>query len=243
MKALAYLHRGEPRHYAALLAGLATVDVAVVVADPGERVEAALAGLCPLGFAGALVEGDDLLRRAASGLLTLEPEAREAGRVDALVCDWSGPRGLYLAPAAMAQLLAGTGYPGLRALWIGRPRPELAPGLRGVGRVDVAAGPPADGEAFLGRLSPAVRGEVAVRPDEVRAVAARADLVIYAGGGLPLDALAPYHTLLALAPVPPEAADLVEAVVGPERYHAEWLALAIREILGIALPADAFLDL
>jgi len=243
MKALAYLYQEEPRHYAGLLAGLAPQDAMVVVADPGERIEAALAGLCPLGFAGALVDGDDLSRRAVAGTAALEPEARAAGRVDALVCDWSGPRGLYLAPLAVAQLLAGTGYPGLRALWIGRPRPELAPGLRGIGRVDVAVGLPADGEAFLAQLSPVVRGDVAVRPDEVRAVAARADLLIYAGGKLPLEALAPYHTLLALAPVPPEAADLVEAVLGPEHYRAEWLSLAVREILGINLPADAFLDL
>ncbi len=243
MSVLAYLHQGRPESYSALLAGLAAHGATVVAAEPGERLAEALRGLCPLGFRGAFLEGEPLERAAAAEAARLEPEAREAGRVDALACDWSGPRGLFLAPLALAELLGRTGYPGLRALWLGSARPELAAGLRGVARIDVAAPIPGEGEAFLGRFAPAVRGAVATRPDEVRAVAAQADLLIYGGGGLPRAVLAPYHTLLALAPVGAEAADLVEAVVGPEVFRAHRLALLAREVLGLSLPPEAFLDL
>ncbi len=243
MKPLAYLHQGRAEGYAALLAGLSPHGVPVVAAEPGAGLADALKGLLPLGFSGALIEGEGLEAAAAAALERLDPEAREAARVDAVATGWSGLRGLYLAPRALAELLGRVGYPGLRAVWLGSPRPELAEGLRNVGRLDVAAALPAEGEAFLRRFAPPVRGALAVGAGEVRALAAEADLVIYAGGPLPAGALAPYHTLLALAPVAPEVVDAVETVLGPEVFRAHRLALAVRELVGLSLPPEAFLDL
>ena len=243
MKPVAYLHQGEAPALAPLLSALGARGGVVVAGEPGSALGEALSGLCPLGFAGAWVEGEALSARAADLLPALEPEARYARRADAVACGFTGPRGLFLAPQALARLFGREVYPGVRVLWLGHPRPELAAGLRGAARVDVAARLPGEGEAFLAALPEAIRGSLALRPEEVRALAAEADLLLYAGGELWLSALLPYHTVLALAPVPKAAFEAVERVIEPERFLAERLSLFVEEVLGIALPPQAFYEL
>jgi len=243
VKPVAYLHQGEAPALPPLLGALSRHGGHVVASEPGTALEAALFGLCPLGFAGAWIEGETLSARAAGLLAELEPEARHARRADAVACGYAGPRGLFLAPRALARLFEREVYPGVRVLWLGGPRPELAAGLRGVARVDVAARLPGEGEALLGALPEPIRGELALRPEEVRALAAQADLLLFAGGTLPLEVFLPYHTVLALAPVPKAVFQAVERVIEPERFRAERLALFVEEVLGLELPPQAFYEL
>jgi len=243
VKPLAYLHDGEAPFLAPLIAALSPQGVPVLAARPGAALSDALRGLCPLGFAGAWVEGEELGKRALSETAQREPEARLAGRVDAVACGFAGPRGLFLAPAALGRVFDRHVYPGARLLWVGAPQPELAPGLRGAGEVSVYAATPAEGEAFLAALPEGLRGRVAVRPDEARALAAEADLLLYAGGRLPAEVLFPYHTVLALLPPPRSVYQAVERVLEPEFFWAERLALFVQETLGLSLPPEAFYEL
>ena len=243
MKPLAYLHAGEAPFLAPLIGALSSHGVPVVAAQPGAALADALRGLCPLGFAGAWIEGEALAAQAREVLGQLELEARMAGRADAAVCGFAGPRGLFLAPRALARVFDRQVYPGVRLLWVGDPRPELAPGLRGAREVSIYAPTPAEGEAFLAALPEALRGQVAVRPDEARALASQADLLVYAGGALPLELLFPYHSVLALSPVPRSVYQAVERVLEPEYFHAERLLLFVEETLGLTLPPEAFYEL
>jgi len=243
VKPVAYLYQGEAPALAPLLAALSAHGGIVVASQPGHALREAMLGLCPLGFAGAWVEGEELEARAAGVLAELEPEVRLARRADAAACGYAGARGLFLAPRALGRLFEREIFPGSRVLWLGRPRPELAAGLRGVARVDVAARLPGEGEALLAALPEAIRGELALRPEAVRALAARADLLLFAGGELPLEVLLPYHTVLALAPLPKAALQAVERVIEPERFRAERLSLFVEEALGLELPPQAFYEL
>ncbi len=163
----------------------------------------------------------------------LEAEAQAAGRVDLL---WPGPGGVYgqyTLGVGLARFLRDR-FLGARALWTGRMRPELAPFLRGLAQVHVLAPSRAEGEAFLARLSPAVRGEVALRREEAQALALRADLVVHGGGALPLWALAPYHHLLLLEAAPTRGLDQVERVYPLEEVFPHRMR-ALLEALGYPL--------
>lgn len=78
-------------------------------------------------------------------------EAEKARRVDLLVPAGGGLLGQYTEGVALERLLAQR-FPGARALWLGPLRFELAPFLRGLGEVHVAAPSYAEGDAFLARL-------------------------------------------------------------------------------------------
>lgn len=242
MKPVAYLYQENAEALAPLIATLAVQGGNVHAATPGKELKEALFGLCPLGFLGAWVE-EELAAEAARVLALLEPEAREAGRVDAVACGYSGPEGLFLAPRALARLFERRVFPGARVVWIGPKRPELAPGLKGVAEVSLYGGHPREGEEFLDRLPPPVRGPHVFYPHELRPLAQRADLVVFAGGNLPLEVLQPYHTVLALAELPRAAYTLVERVIPPEAFLAERLSLFSEEVLKLPLPPEAFFDL
>ncbi len=242
MRALACFAPGDGGGARALIEALRPREVCVLPVRP-EQGEKALSGLCPLGFAGAWVGDGDWALALAQSLSRLEPEAREAGRVDALFCEWAGLRGAYLAPGALEALLSEIGFAGLRALWVGPGTPGLAAGLRSVGRLDVLSPDLPAGEALARALPPAQRGRVVPGVPEARALARTVDVVIYAGGRLPLEILAPYHVLLALAPLANEASAYVERVVGPERFLGHRLAAFVREALGIDLSVEDFLSL
>lgn len=171
----------------------------------------ALPCLAPLDFAGMVLE--EALPPPEG--VRLEAEAGEAGLVDLLVPGPLGPTAQYTEGLALERWLA-TFFPGTRALWLGPLRPPLAPFLRALGRVSVAAPSFAEGEAFLARLPERARGHVAVRAQELGALALEADLLIHAGGRLPLEVLQPFHALLALTPVERGVGERVREVYAPE---------------------------
>ncbi len=74
----------------------------------------------------------------------------------------------------------------------------------------------AEGDGFLARLPQRARGHVALRREEGAALALKADLLLYAGGGFPLDWLQPFHAVLALASLERGVAERAHQVYGPE---------------------------
>ncbi|GAB5601594.1 hypothetical protein FJNA_01180 [Thermus sp. FJN-A] len=197
----------------------------VEVEDPWK----ALPCLAPLGLAGAVL-GEAW--PSAEGV-RLEPEARAAGLVDLVVPGAGGPVGQYTEGVALERFLS-LSFPGARGLWLGPLRPSLAPFLRPLGQVSVAAGSFAEGDGFLARLPERARGHVALRREEVASLALKADLLLYAGGGFPLDILQPFHALLALAPVDRGVWERVHAVYPPEELLAFQARVAL-EGLGYPL--------
>ncbi|WP_117237297.1 hypothetical protein [Thermus sediminis] len=193
--------------------------------DPWE----ALPCLRPLDFAGMVLEE----ALAPPEGVRLEAEAQEAGRVDLVVAGAFGLLGHYTEGLALERFLSAA-FPGAKALWLGPLRAPLAPFLRALGRVSVAAGSFAEGDGFLARLPERARGHVALRPEEVHALALKADLVIFAGGRLPLSLLQPFHTLLALAPVERGVRERVLEAHGPEEVW-DFRTRAVLEGLGYAL--------
>ncbi|GAA6734946.1 hypothetical protein YIM1640_21050 [Thermus oshimai] len=156
----------------------------------------------------------------------LEAEAERTGRVDLLLPYPGGLLGQHTEALALERFLSRN-YPGARALWLGPLRPHLAPALRPLGQVSVAAESFAEGDAFLARLPKGVRGHVALRREEVQALALKSDLLIHAGGRLSLELLQPFHHLLALTPEDPRLGERVERLHGPE----ELLDLRVRAVL------------
>lgn len=162
----------------------------------------------------------------------LEPEARAAGLVDLLVPDVGGLTGQYTEGVALERFLSAH-FPGAKGLWLGPLRPPLAPFLRPLGQVSLAAESFAQGDSFLARLPERARGHLGFRREEVAALALQADLLLYAGGRLPLEHLQPFHALLALTPVDPAVYERVHAVHSPE----DLLAFQARVVLeGLGYP-------
>ncbi len=197
----------------------------VEIKDPWQ----ALPCLAPLDLAGVVLE--EALPPPEG--VRLEPEAERAGLVDLVVPGTLGPVGHYTEGLALDRLLSAF-FPGSKALWLGPLRPGLAPFLRALGQVSVVARSFAEGDSFLARLPERARGHVALRPEDVRALALKVDLLVFAGGRLPLDALQPFHTLLALAPVERGVKERVLEVHGPETL-LDFRVKAVLEALGYAL--------
>jgi hypothetical protein len=185
-----------------------------------------------------VLEDPALQARAAAHLAHLEPEAAQARRVDLVVPEPTGSRGFYQGPIALARLI-GRYALGDKALWVGPLSPELALGLRGLSAVSVVGPSFPEGEAFLQQLPSPQRGVVAVSEPQAQAVARQADLLIYAGGPLPLGLIQPYHRVLALRPLSPEALLRVGECFPPELWQRFWLS-ALLEPLGYTLPPEAF---
>ncbi|AEB12046.1 hypothetical protein [Marinithermus hydrothermalis] len=242
MKPIVVLTEGESQYYAPLLGALTQHDAPyhVHLAAPGEGLAAALAGLKPLGYAGAVLEGARLEREATRLVARLEPEAREAGRVDLVVPEWAGLRGAYLKPQALARLLEAHGFVGARVLWVGAVRPELRLALRGVRLVHAVVENFPEGEALLAALPGPQRGRVAVDETRGAALAREADVVIYGGGRFPLAVLEPYHTFIALEPPPRDAYALVANSFAPAAWRQVHLSLLVEHLTGYALPPEAF---
>ncbi|RDI95886.1 hypothetical protein DV704_02885 [Meiothermus sp. QL-1] len=238
---LVVLHRGQSRWYSPLLAASLNhhLPLFLYTAEVGSGLEAALGGLGPLGLAGAVIEPPTLQAEAAGLLAHLEPEAAQARRVDLVLPERTGCRGFYQEPLALARLVRRYAL-GEKALWLGPFRPELALGLRGLGQVSLLCESFAQGEAFLRQLPAPQRGVAVVGGAQAEAAARHADLLIYAGGPLPLFLLQPYHRLLALQAAPAEALRHIGEYLPPEEWHRFYLS-ALLEPLGHALPPEAFL--
>lgn len=239
MSLLAVLHQGDSRLYPLLLRAAIShrLPLQVHAAQPGALFPAALAGLVPLGFGAALLEAPDFQTQAPGLVEALEPEAKAAKRVDLVVPERRGLRGYYLEPIALGNLLMHYAM-GSTLLWMGRLRPELLAGLRGIQQVSVMSPSFAEGDSFLGRLPSSQRGHTTL-PERAEALARHVDVILYSGGRLPLAALQPYHTLLALAEPPKEALKRVGQYLGPEELP-RFLLSAVLEVLGQGLPPDAF---
>jgi hypothetical protein len=199
---------------------------------------AAFGSLKALNFAAAILEDLGLQALALGELEHLEPEAHQAARVDLIIPENTGNRGYYVEPLALANLLRRYSF-GDKAIWIGPARPELIQGLRALSKVSVLSRNFSEGESFLGRLPTPQRGVVGVADVQSEAIAHRADLVIYAGGNLPLSLLQPYHTLLALKPPPPDALRLVSEYIPPEALQHFHLS-ALLEALGYKVAPEVF---
>lgn len=237
---LVVFHPGHSRWFEPLLAASLHHNLPLFVypSQPGTHLEAALAGLLPLGFRGAVLEDPGLQALALDVVRHLEPEAIQAQRVDLVLPEMTGVRGFYLEPIALANLIRRYAF-GDKALWLGPVRAELAQGLRGLTKVSVLSRSFPEGEGFLERLPPPQRGVVAVGEVQAAVVARQADLIVYAGGSLPLTLLQPYHCVVALKPLPTEALRLVGEYVPPDEFQKFHLA-ALLEPLGYALPPEAF---
>jgi len=237
---LAVLHQGHSRWFQPLLTAslLHKLPLFVYASQPGTNLEAALSALQPLDFRGAVIEDPGLQALASDAVENLEAEAEQARRVDLVVPEVTGTRGFYLEPIALASLIRRYAF-GDNALWLGPTRSELAQGLRGLSRVSVVSRSFPEGESFLERLPAPQRGLVAVAETQVTVVARQADLILYAGGNLPLALLQPYHSILALRPLPAEALRLIGRYVPPEEFQRFYLA-ALLEPLGYALPPETF---
>lgn len=196
----------------------------VEVEDPWK----ALPCLAPLGLAGAVL-GEALPPPEG---VRLEAEAQAAGRVDLLVPGPGGLTGQYAEGVALERFLA-LRFPGAKGLWLGPLRPSLAPFLRPLGQVSLAAESFAEGDSFLARLPGRARGHVALGRGEVAALALQADLLLYTGGRLPLEYLQPFHALLALSPVDRGVYERVHAVYPLE----DLLPFQVRVVLeGLGYP-------
>jgi len=237
---LVVFHQGQSRWFEPLLAASLHHDLPIFIypGQPGANLEAALMGLQPLGFRGAVLEDPSLQVLALDVVQSLEPEAAQARRVDLVVPEVTGTRGFYLEPIALTNLIRRYAFAD-KALWLGPVRSELAQGLRGLAKVSVLCQSFPEGEGFLELLPSPQRGVVAASEAQATAVARQADLIVYAGGSLPLALLQPYHSLIALKPVPAEALHLIGAYVSPEEFQKFHLA-ALLEPLGYVLPPETF---
>ena len=209
--------------------------------QPGAAVAAAVAGLAPLGFAGALVEDATLQEAVYAAAPRREAEAEEAGRADALKVSFGAPTASYVWPEAVRTALVQAGFEGARLLWAGPALPGLRSALRSVLKVHVWQANPSAGEAFLGRLPAPQRGKVLLSEAQVEAMAAEVDLVVYAGGALPVRILQPYHGLFALQEPPLQDAYLVvDQVVSPDYFLQVYLSRLLAWVAELDLPPEAF---
>nr|WP_279232314.1 hypothetical protein [Thermus albus] len=229
---MAFFYRAPSPFFDRLAAEVATLRLPlfpypVETQDPF----ALLPCLKPLGLAGAVLAEAIPLPKESAGLF-LEAEARGVGLVDLLVPRVGGVAGQYTEGVALERFLS-LHFPGARGLWLGPLRPSLAPFLRPLGQVSVAAPSFVEGDSFLARLPERARGHVALRPEEARALSLRADLLLYAGGRINLDYLQPFHALVALSPVDLWVWERVQVVYSPE----DLLGFRVRAVLeGLGYP-------
>ncbi|WP_105317033.1 hypothetical protein [Thermus tenuipuniceus] len=236
VRPLVFLHRKPSPLFDRLVAEVATSRLPLfpypVEVKVAQDPLALFPCLAPLGLAGAvLAEALPPPKDLAPGL-SLEAEAREAGLLDLVVPRVGGLMGQYTEGVALERFLSAH-FPGARGLWLGPLRPSLAPFLRPLGQVSVVALSFAEGDSFLARLPERARGYVALRREEVAALALQADLLLYAGGRFPLEHLQPFHVLLALAPVDRGVYERAHVAYSPE----DLLAFQVRAVLeGLGYP-------
>lgn len=243
MNCLALFTPPQSRWYDALVSAVHGHDLPLQIlpSSPGSEAAQATLGLAPLGFAGALVEDEGAQSAVREAAPRLEAEAEEAGRVDALKVQFGAATGSYLWPEAVRTAIEHAGFAGARVLWVGEARPGLRGALRTVRTVHVWQAAPSAGEAFLQQLPAPQRGRVLLAQAQVEAMAAEVDLVVYAGGRLPLAVLQPYHGLFALEEPPVQDAYLaVDQVISPDYFLQVYLSRLLTWTAGVDLPPEAF---
>lgn len=190
---------GYPSAAALALRDLGLTALSVPAADPEEVVQACRV----LGFGGALIAPAQ--QAAWLGAVSPDPEARRAGRVDAVTFGGVTPQGTFAYADALSDALSSSDYAarGAALLVLGQHVGDLllaAPLTRlGFARIALAAHSAPEAEKALRDLPVGPRYfPVSRRDGSVQALAERSDLVVLTSGELPPRLLQPYHTLLDL---------------------------------------------
>jgi len=227
-----------------VLAALAVheVPLQVIPAPIADRLEAALDGLQPLGFSGALIEDEGYQTAASNNISRLEVEAREAGKVDAVKVQFGELQGNYLLPATVKQAMEQSGFTGARVLWLGPALPGLRDALRLAMKVHLLSSSPIEGEAFLEKLPPRQRGHAVLDKTQAQALASEVDLIFYNGGPLPLSLLQPYHGLFAFKEPQQDAYMIVDQVISPVYFRQLYLSRLLGWVSGVDLPPEDFVE-
>lgn len=189
---------GHPPHAALTLREVGLFALAV----PGDDLAAVLAACRTLRFAGALVH--PMREAAVAEAVEADPDARRAGRVDAVAFSGGaagGAHGTYTLADALTDAVEASGYAarGANALLLGNGA-DLAQALPlvrlGLGQVTVAADSLPDAQRFIRDLPGSLRVfGVSRRDPALLSLAERADLIVLTGGSFPAGLLQPYHTL------------------------------------------------
>ncbi len=173
----------------------------VALGLPGAPLDEVLAACETLGFLGALIHAD--VQESLAPHLYLDPDARRAGRADA-VAFTGGPRGTYTAPEALLDALQQRGYTGrsASAMLIGRAHDlQVGLGLARLGfrSVTVVASNRPLAEQVLRGFPAGVAAYALSRDDRaVQSLAERCELIVLTGGRMPLGVLQPFHTVIDL---------------------------------------------
>ncbi len=201
-------------------------------------IDSAVAAIKSLGLAGLIVEDLEYQRVAGKLVEHLEHDAQKSGMVDLVLNDSNGTRGYFSATVGLSNLLRRYSL-GEKAVWLGSLPKDLSNGLRPLSKVSVIAESFPEGEFFLSQIPISQRGVVGVSGAQAGVVARQADLVIYNGGVVSLDVFQPFHTVLALKPLPSDALRLIGDYIAPEEVEKYRLS-ALLEGLGHVVPAEAF---
>ena len=239
------LFSGNDSHWLAPMLAAVTVHeqpLQIIPAPVGNQLGEALAGLFPLGFAGALIESANFQRATAEKLSRLEVEAREAGMVDVAKVQFGELQGNYLLPKVVQQAMDQSGFAGARLLWLGPVFPGLRDALRLATKVHIMAKGPVEGESVLEKLAPRQRGRVLLDKTQAEAIASEIDLIVYNGGQLPLPLLQPYHGLFAFKEPQQDAYMIVDQVISPAYFRQLYLSRLLGWVSGIDLPPEDFVE-
>ena len=219
----------------------------VALSVPGVPLPEVLSACERLGFVGALLHPS--LQDSAAAHLQLDPDARKAGRADALAFA-GGPRGTFAAPEALIAAVQESSYAarGAHALLIGNASDlRLGLGLARLGfkAITVVGQTRREAEA-MSRDLPAGLVAFALGRSEaaVPGLAERADLLILTGGHLPPNLLQPYHTVLDLTGQAGRETQAAGAtLLSVPDFPARVLARQIEHATGQRLRASALTDL
>jgi len=167
---------------------------------PTDDLPAVMDACRSLRFTGALVH--PLQERALAAAVSTDPDARRAGRVDAVAFTGvGGAHGTYSLTDALMDTVEASGYAarGASALFLGSgvDLSQALPLVRlGFEQVGLAADSLPDAQRLARDLPASVRSYALGRRDPaLTSLAERADLIVLTGGTVPPGLLQPYHTL------------------------------------------------
>lgn len=218
---------------------------------------AALAGLVPLEFAGAIVLDEDLQELAAGSLQRRSLDAQEVGAVDTITVAAGGLIGEYNFGRAVRSMLQGAGWDGRNAtavlLGTGRRVTGLARELSslGVSRLVLVA----DNQPAAERSAPRLAASTEVIPRSasdpaVERYLAEADLLVRAdpSARVRFEWLGPHLSLIDLSPEPvtrlrQQALNVGALSFNLQDLQAHFLALALSHVLGGAIDVEPLLEL
>ncbi len=224
---------------------------------PSGATTAAVRALPVLGFAGALVFGDEARREAARAVLRSSLDAEEQGAIDAITVAGDTTLGDHVGARALVDGLRTAGWEprGARVLALGDGG-GLRPVLRelaaaGAEDVTVVAADAPTAEQVLPSLPNGVSGRaLAARDPSVATLLERCDAVVRASDVIapPADRLGPHLTLVDLAPELASDWRTAGRVAGATSVawadvEAYRVAAALRTVVGGAVDPGPLLEL